>query len=219
MKKIILFVLYSVGIFWVGALVTKSINQSTLDEYRDELRRVESTNTVLESQVTQLRNELDASNSTVMELQARVQEYEEQQLASIEEVTTTISLDEYKACATQVSVQDLFRYPDSFNGQYITGTAKITQVDKDDIFGYTYSQMYFAIMDGETIILDDIRQVKEPTIKEGDTIVFYGKGDGLIDIDVKTSAYQGSLVFGFSYDKTVDIYEAPQIDVDYFEIK
>ena len=69
---------------------------------------------------------------------------------------------------------------------------KITKIEDSRILGVTYSLSYWAIYEGETVILYDDRSVQEPTLKVGDKVTAYGYGDGKATIDIKQKEYQGS---------------------------
>lgn len=132
--------------------------------------------------------------------------------------TVQQEIDDMKSSAKSVSYEDLARYPDSYQTIPIKITATVTELEAETIFGLEYDTSIWATMDGgNVLILYDEREVKEPALQVGDTVTVYGYSDGLATIKVKQRDYQGSLVFGFSYDKTVDRYKVPSVNIKYVE--
>lgn len=95
----------------------------------------------------------------------------------------------------------------------------ITKIEDSKFLGVSYSTEYWAKYNGETIVLCDNRETKEPNVKVNDKLTIYGLGDGTSTIDVTKKEYVGSLLLGFSYDKTVKSYDVPYIGIEYIEIR
>ena len=122
--------------------------------------------------------------------------------------------------STQViGYEDLYRYPETYESTPLRMNVTITKIEDSRLLGITYNLSYWATYEGETVILYDDRTVQEPTLKVGDTVTAYGYGDGKSTIDVKQKEYQGSLLIGFSYNKTVDSYYVPRIKVEHFALR
>lgn len=120
--------------------------------------------------------------------------------------------------AEEATYDNLIRYPDTYKSKAIKVDAEITKYDTSKILGVTYDEFYWALCEGETVILYDNRTAKEPALLVGDKITMYGYGNGTSTIDVKQKEYLGSLVLGLSYNKTVDSYLVPCLKFDYVEI-
>ncbi len=119
----------------------------------------------------------------------------------------------YKASCETPSYDDLIRNPTKYASTPIKLKVKITKIEQESILGIQYDTTIWATYKGEEIIISDDRANTEPSLREGDTVTVYGTCDGTRTIAVKEKQYQGSLVFGFSYNKTVDEYEVPNISV------
>ena len=122
-----------------------------------------------------------------------------------------------KENAQSVSYEDLLRYPESHKTKPIQIEITVTKLEAQTFLGITYDTAIWATLGGEPIILYDNREIKEPALVEGDIVTIYGYGDGTTTIDTKQKEYQGSLLFGFSYDKTVDSYELPCVSIEHVE--
>lgn len=116
----------------------------------------------------------------------------------------------FKEKAESPSYDDLLRYPDTYKDKQIKITVKITDVEPD---GIIFSGHYEATMSGTNnkIALYDEREVKEPKLQKGDTVVIYGYGDGETTIKVQDTS--GIIP------KTVDKYTIPGVNIKYVEIK
>lgn len=92
------------------------------------------------------------------------------------EATTEMSKDDFISQATEVSYDDIYRNPET----YMDKIVKITvSVEKYDTQFLGLSEVYYCTMDGNDVFVTDYRSVKEPTIAKGDTVVIYGKGNGM----------------------------------------
>lgn len=129
------------------------------------------------------------------------------------------SLQAFKDSTQTIGYEVLYRYPETYEATPLKMNVKITKIEDSRILGVTYSLSYWAIYEGETVILYDDRSVQEPTLKVGDKVTAYGYGDGKATIDIKQKEYQGSLLLGFSYNKTVDSYYVPRVKVEHFELR
>ncbi|MEE3471832.1 MAG: PASTA domain-containing protein [Butyrivibrio hungatei] len=129
------------------------------------------------------------------------------------------SLQAFKDSTQVIGYEDLYRYPETYEETPLKINATITKIEDSRLLGITYNLSYWATYEGETVILYDDRSVQEPTLKVGDKITAYGYGDGKSTIDIKQKEYQGSLLIGFSYNKTVDSYYVPKIKVEHFDIR
>lgn len=122
-------------------------------------------------------------------------------------------LQEIRNQAASISYEDIFRYPSKYESTPIKMEVTITKIEDEKFLGVSYDKAIWADYNGYLIILHDDRQTPEPTLREGDVVTIYGYTNGTSTIETKEKAYQGSLVFGFSYDKTVDSYEVPNISI------
>ena len=116
--------------------------------------------------------------------------------------------NEFKASAVSVSYDDLLRYPSQWEGVPIYITVQVVKIQTgiiDTIMGAPIQ----CVIPGtnQEIVLYDHREVKEPTIIEGDTITIYGRGDGLTVMKIKDTS--GII------DKTVQTYEVPAVYIEY----
>lgn len=123
----------------------------------------------------------------------------------------------FKDNCQSVSYDDLMRYPTTYQTTPIKLTVTITELEAETFLGLQYGTSIWATYKGETVILTDNREIQEPALRVGDKITIFGYGNGTSTIDVKQKEYQGGLLLGFSYDKTVDSYEVPNIKFDYVE--
>lgn len=131
--------------------------------------------------------------------------------------TLEAEIAELVANAEGVTHEDLLRYPESYQTKPIKLTINVSKVEDQTFLGFTYGTAIWATLDDKTIILSDDREVKEPTILEGDTITIYGYGNGLTSLDQTQKDYWGGLLFGFTYDKTVDTIDVPHISIRHIE--
>ena len=113
---------------------------------------------------------------------------------------------DFKENATSPTYDDLLRYPDSYKEIQIKVNAKIVKVEPD---GIILDGNIEATMAGETIALYDGRDVKEPKLRDGDSVTIYGYGYGTTTVKVQD-------VSGW-LPKTVDKYSIPAIKIKYIE--
>lgn len=107
---------------------------------------------------------------------------------------------------TDVSYEDLRRYPDTYKDVPIKLTIYIQDVEPD---GWIFPGDIIATLNGEEIAVYDERQVREPRIMKGDTITVYATGYGLSKMQVKQK--------GAILNKTIDEYDVPAIKIIYTE--
>lgn len=129
------------------------------------------------------------------------------------------SLQAFKDSTQVIGYEDLYRYPETYESTPLRMNATITKIEDSRLLGITYNLSYWATYEGETVILYDDRSVQEPTLKVGDKVTAYGYGDGKSTIDIKQKEYHGSLLIGFTTNKTVDSYYVPRIKVEHFDIR
>ena len=129
------------------------------------------------------------------------------------------SLQAFKDSTQVIGYEELYRYPETYESTPLKMNATITKIEDSRLLGITYNLSYWATYEGETVIFYDDRSVQEPTLKVGDRVTAYGYGDGKSTIDIKQKEYQGSLLIGFSYNKTVDSYYVPRVKVEHFDIR
>ncbi|MCM1218809.1 MAG: hypothetical protein NC548_30360 [Lachnospiraceae bacterium] len=112
----------------------------------------------------------------------------------------------FKEEAVTVSYSDLRRYPETYQDKKIKLTIKITDVEPD---GWIFDGDITAEYEGQELAVYDKRAVREPRLMKGDKLTVYAYGNGLAKMQVK----QKGLVF----DKTIDEYEIPCINLQYLE--
>lgn len=115
----------------------------------------------------------------------------------------------FKETAESVSYENLARYPDSYENKKVKITVKIREVQKKD--SMFFADSYIASMSGEEIAIYDERELKEPKLLEGDTVVIYGYGKGLTEI----KTYDSSGIIP----KVLDKRKIPAVSIAYIEIQ
>lgn len=112
--------------------------------------------------------------------------------------------EEFLENAQSPSYDDLMRYPDSYKEMRIKVKVKIVRVEPD---GIIFDGDIEATLNGETVALYDGREIKEPKLREGDSVTIYGCGKGTTTVKVQD-------ISGW-IPKTVDKYDIPAIDIKY----
>lgn len=126
-----------------------------------------------------------------------------------EEETTEISEEDFKTSAQEVSYEDIYRNPQTYKDKPI----KITvYVDEYDTKYLGTVNVYYCTAEGNNIYLRDMREVEEPTIAKGDTVIIYGVGSGLVTL---TESQKN--ILGITMDKEKE--QIPCIDIKYAELK
>lgn len=115
----------------------------------------------------------------------------------------------FKETAESVSYENLARYPDTYESKKVKITVKIKEVQKKD--SMLFADSYIASMSGNEIAIYDERELKEPKLLEGDTVVIYGYGKGLTEI--KTYDKSGFIP------KVIDKRKIPAVSIEYIEFK
>ncbi|MBP3196035.1 MAG: PASTA domain-containing protein [Butyrivibrio sp.] len=138
-----------------------------------------------------------------------------------EEIALTVSKgtveQEFKDQCETPSYDDLIRNPSKYESIKIKVRVNITKVENDTLLGIKYGETVWGTYQGSKIVITDDRDNKEPGFRAGDTITIYGYGNGTATVNVKQKEYQGGVLIGFSYNKTVDSYDIPDIKVKYVD--
>ncbi len=122
---------------------------------------------------------------------------------------------EFKDSCETPSYDDLIRYPSKYESIKIKIKVKVTKIENETLLGFKYGETIWGTYQGSKIIITDDRDVKEPAFRNGDVVTVYGYGNGTSTINVKQKEYQGGVLIGFTYNKTVDSYDVPNIKVKY----
>ena len=94
---------------------------------------------------------------------------------------------------------------------------KVKKIENETLLGFKYGETIWGTYQGSEIVITDDRDVKEAGFRAGDTVTIYGYGNGTATVNVKQKEYQGGILIGFTYDKTVDSYDIPDIKVKYVD--
>ncbi len=124
---------------------------------------------------------------------------------------------EFKDDCTTPSYDDLIRNPNKYQSIRIKIRARVSKIENDTLLGFKYGETIWGTYQGSEIVITDDRANKEPGFRAGDTVTIYGYGNGTSTVNVKKKEYQGSVLIGFSYNKTVDSYDIPNIKVKYVD--
>lgn len=92
------------------------------------------------------------------------------------EETTEVDIDELKANAEEVTYEDIYRNPETWKEKEIKMTVHINKYESK-FFGTVGT--YYCDVNGEQLLLIDVRKVEEPTIASGDNVTVYRLGGGL----------------------------------------
>ena len=108
------------------------------------------------------------------------------------------------------SYEELLRYPSSYEDKRIKLTVYISEKEAD---GVIIDGTIWGTYQGQQVVIDDERTVKEPEILTGDTLTIYGYGGGTTTIKtyVKGSGLLGTDLGADVVDKT----EVPKIKIVY----
>lgn len=98
--------------------------------------------------------------------------------------------DEFINNAQSVSYDELRRNPDTYNGQPLKMTIYVTEVETD---GWVFPGAIWAQYNGYEVIVNDSREIREPRLLSGDTIIIYAEGNGLSTIQTYE---KGTGIFG-----------------------
>lgn len=129
------------------------------------------------------------------------------------EVATTqepkITVDEIKEQAVEVTYEDIYRNPETYKEKPIKIVLYVNEYDTQ-FFGTT--DVYYCTCDGKDVYVEDYRDLKEPTIASGDTVVLYGLGSGLATL---TESQKNMIGFTTDSEKS----QIPSIDMYYVELQ
>ena len=118
---------------------------------------------------------------------------------------------DFKANAAAVSYEDLLRYPTTWKDKPVYLTVTVKEIAYPDGFmdALLNGTQYLCMIPGtdDLLIVYDLRDVKEPTIMEGDTISFYGYPDDLGIV----RTYNPNKFFNNTISRT----EVPQVYIKY----
>ena len=123
----------------------------------------------------------------------------------------------FKNECESASYDDLIRNPNKYKTIKIKIKAHVTKIENNTLLGLKYSETIWATTGGQEIVLEDARSNPEPALREGDNVTIYGYGNGTSTVNVKERAYQGGFAIGFSYNKTVDSYDIPNVKIEYID--
>ncbi len=115
--------------------------------------------------------------------------------------------ENFKENAESVTYDDLDRYPETYKDKKIKVTVTIDEVGTQE--SLVFADSYRGKMSGKEVIIYDKREVKEPKLREGDTVTIYGYGNGLSEIKLQDKS-------GW-IPKTVEKYKVPSIQIEYIE--
>jgi hypothetical protein len=125
------------------------------------------------------------------------------------EETTEVDVDELKANAEEVTYEDIYRSPETWKEKEIKMTVHINKYESK-FFGTVGT--YYCDVNGEQLLLIDVRKVEEPTIASGDNVTVYGLGGGLA-----TLTESEKNVLGITTDKEES--KIPQINMYAVELQ
>lgn len=120
-----------------------------------------------------------------------------------------ITVEEVKAQAVEVTYEDIYRNPETYRDKPIKITLYINEYDTAYL---GFIDVYYCTSDGKDVYVEDYRDVKEPTIASGDTVVLYGLGSGLATL---TESQKNMIGFTTNSEKS----QIPSIDMYYVELQ
>lgn len=179
--------------------------------YNESGNYVELKNAVLVGQLERNGAEvakLEADYNALVERMKNEQAQRDAEKAEQEEL-------EFKNSAIKASYEDLMRYPDTYTDKPVLLTVVVKKVQlpdgiKDSLADALFGTPIICVMPDseEIIVLYDKRDVAEPTILEGDTLTFYGYGNGLTEM----KDYYRTII---GTKRTVNQYQVPCVCVRY----
>lgn len=129
------------------------------------------------------------------------------------EVATTqepkITVDEIKEQAVEVTYEDIYRNPETYRDKPVKIVVYVNEYDTQFLGAI---DVYYCTCDGKDVFVTDYRDVKEPTIASGDTVILYGLGSGLATL---TESQKNMIGFTTDSEKS----QIPSIDMYYVELK
>lgn len=126
-----------------------------------------------------------------------------------EEETTEISEEDFKSQAQEVTYEDIYRNPETYKNKPIKITLYVNKFDTQFLGAI---DVYYCLCEGKDVFVTDYRDVKEPTIASGDTVVVYGVGAGMATL---TESQRNVLGIKTDSEKS----KIPSIDMEYVELK
>lgn len=93
--------------------------------------------------------------------------------------TPELPENEYKAACKAVSYEDLWRYPDLYQNQFIRVSGKITKITESGSQYVVWVSTSNSLLNQDKIYVTYTRPATKPRLMKGDSIVIYGKGMGL----------------------------------------
>lgn len=118
-------------------------------------------------------NEKQITTESTTEATTTQEETTEQETT---EEPKAIDAEELKSNASEVTYEDIYRNPETWKEKEI----KITvYVDKYESKFFGTVGTYYCNVNGQQLLLVDVRSNEEPTIAAGDTVTVYGLGGGL----------------------------------------
>lgn len=82
-------------------------------------------------------------------------------------------------------------------------------ITEDEVDSFLFEDLYEAKLDGKSISITGGREVKEPKLREGDSVVIYGVGDGYNML----YSYEKGLILGLP--KNIESEKIPNIKMLY----
>lgn len=129
------------------------------------------------------------------------------------EVATTqepkITVEEIKQQAVEVTYEDIYRNPETYKEKPIKIVLYVNEYDTQFLGAV---EVYYCTCDGKDVFVTDYRDIQEPTIASGDTIVLYGLGSGLATL---TESQKNMIGFTTDSEKS----QIPSIDMYYVELQ
>ena len=113
----------------------------------------------------------------------------------------------YLGECSSIAYEELLKYPKSYKNSKISMDVEIAEIEKG-----TFSTTIHALEreTGQPVELKDNRKIKEPILKEGDTLIVYGTFEGTKTLRIKDdgSGWFGTNLFG----KTKESIDIPTVD-------
>ena len=148
--------------------------------------------------------------SELKDAEARIYELEEPERQREAELAHLSAFERFKEEAEAVNYETLMRYPETYTGRQISITVRIIQEKLDSWFGLAQGG-FLGTVNGNELVIRDNRDIKEPRVVVGDRVVIYGHGTGL----AKMKQQERGLIFN----RTVDEWEVPEIEIVFVEIR
>lgn len=95
---------------------------------------------------------------------------------STTEASTEIDVEELKSTAEDVTYEDIYRNPETWRDKELK---IVVHVDKYESKFFGTVGTYYCNVNGQPLLIVDVRKTEEPTIAAGDNVVVYGLGGGM----------------------------------------